>query len=308
MAMPKSVYAICGGLGLLIFVISMSVSYSTLSPLEAGVKMNTLSQSISDKFYSQGRHYIGPMHKFIVFPTILQTIEFSSSRKANAPPLKVASGGGQIMVLEVSFQFRLMTSNLTKLYKSYEQKYRGKFLSIAETELKNHAPRYSPTQFFQNRIQISDAMHTALNLRFKREFFAVVESFQLRKIEPPRAISMNIRDKLIQKERSALATQKKEAVKVRSKSDTIKATYEAKTVVVQAEAARDAKLHTEKALADAISIKLERKAKAYKRLKDALKFSNADFLKFLYIENIRTSKSTDKIIGNLDAAFFSQNL
>jgi len=294
--------------GLLAFVIGMSVSYALLSPLEAGVKMNTLSQSIDPKFYSQGRHYIGPMHKFIKYPTTLQTIEFSRRSGSDAPPLKVASGGGQLMVLEISFQFRLMTSQLSQLYKAYEQKYRGKFMSIAETELKNHAPRYSPTQFFENRIQIAETMHTVLNQRFKADFFASVEHFQLMGISPPVTISNNIREKLIQRERGLLAIQEKQAVDVRAKSDTIKAEWISKTVIVNATADRDAKFLTEKAHANSVALILKRKAESYNKLKTQLKFSNADFLKFLYIENIRTAQAPDKIVSNLDTAFFSQQL
>lgn len=294
--------------GLLAYIIGMSISYSLLSPLEAGVKMNTLSQSIDDKFYSQGRHYIGPLHKFIVYPTTLQTIEFSKGINANANLLKVQSKGGQSMILEVSFQYRLMTSKLSNLYKSYEQKYEGKFISIAEAAIKNTGTKYTPTQYFTNRRQISQAMHTVLNLRFRSEFFTVVEHFQLRNVEPPSSISKNIRDKLIQRERGLLAVEEKNAIEIRAKSETIKTEYDKNKTVVNALADFEAKKLTEDANAKAIKIVLESKAEAYNKIKTALSFDNTDFLKFLYIENIRTSKSPDKIVSNLDSALFTQTL
>lgn len=294
--------------GLLAFIIGMSISYSILSPLEAGVKMNTLSQSIDDKFFSQGRHYIGPLHKFIRYPTTLQTIEFGKGADANAPILRVQSKGGQTMQLEVSFQYRLMTSKLAQLYKSYELKYQGKFLSIAEAAIKNQGTKYSPTEYFTNRMQISEAIHTVLNLRFRDEFFAVVEHFQLRNVEPPKSISKNIRDKLIQRERGLLAIEEKKAVEVRAKSETIKSEYTRNQTIVNVEADYQASLLTEKANADAIAVVLTAKAQAYKNLKTNLGFTNSHFLNFLYIENIRTSKSPDKIVSNLDSALFTQSL
>jgi len=291
---------------ILAFIIGMSTSYATLGPLEAGVLKNTLSQKISSETYVQGRYYIGPMHTFIVFPTTLQTIEFSRNEMADKPPLKISMKGGQNMLLEISFQYRLMPSKLDTLYKNFEVKYADKYVSIAQTQLNNYAVKWTPTQYFQNRIQIGEGMHTVLNTEFKKGYFAVIEHFQFRNIQPPNSISFNIRDKLIQKERGLLAEEKKKAIDIRAQSATIQTTYRSRALIVNSTADKDAQLTREDAKATAIAIKLGRKAEAYKRLKIGLSFNNSDFLKFLYIENIRTARSPDKIVSNLDSAFFSQ--
>jgi len=303
----KYIACCCGVFPVLLYIILMAMSYKVLSPLESGVKKNTISNAISDKLFSSGRHYVNPTHTFIIFPTTLQTIEFSYDEDADAPPLKIPTEGGQIIIVELSFQYRLMTSKLAQLYKSYEVKFKSKYISIARGSLQIHGANFPVTQWYQNRIQIGQSMHSYLNELLQREYFCSIEHFQLRNIKPPFTINKNILQKAVSQEATNLEREKKEAKKTRAQAQTLVAEYTKEERIVNATADYKAKVITNSANALSIKITLEKKASAYKQLKDSLNFTNSEFLRYKYINVIRNAKSPDKIISNMDSAFFSQN-
>jgi len=78
--------------------------------------------------------------------------------------------------------------------------------------------------------------------------------------------------------------------------------------IVNATAKYEAKLITNNANAQAIKVTLKKKASAYRQLKDRMGFNNAEFLNFLYTDVLRTAKGTDRIISNMNGAFFSQSI
>jgi len=286
----------------------MGLSYRILSPLEAGVKKHTITNTITDKLFSSGRHYVDPFHIFIIFPTTLQTIEFGRGINADAQPLRIPSEGGQIIEVELSFQYRLMTSQLTELYKQYETKYKTKYVSIAKGELQIVGAKFTMTEWYQNRIQIGQAMHSHINEIYQNNVSASVVHFQLRNIIPPKTINRNILQKVVQQEATNLERERKEAKKTRAQALTLVANYGKDERIVNATAKYEAKLITNNANAQAIKVTLKKKASAYRQLKDRMGFNNAEFLNFLYTDVLRTAKGTDRIISNMNGAFFSQSI
>jgi len=292
---------------LLLYIILMAMSYKVLTPLEGGVMKNTLSNDISDKLFSSGRHYIDPVHTFITFPTTLQTIDFGHSEDADSPPLKIPTEGGQIIQVELSFQYRLMASNLTELYKQYEVKYKKKYVSIAKGRLQILGADFTITQWYQNRIEIGLAMHSALNKVLQDDYFASVVHFQLRNVQLPITINRNVLQKAVSQESANLEKERKEAKKIRAQAQTQVSEFVKEERIVNATAEYEAKVITNNANAQAIKITLDKKAFAYKELKDRFGFTNSEFLRYQYTNVIRNAKSPDRIINNMNSALFSQN-
>lgn len=288
-----------------LIVIFLIMAHKTLTPLEAGVRKNWLSKAINaeDEPYTAGRHGIGPLYQFIKYPSTLQTIEFADDAE-DGPVVTVFTKGGQSAKLEVSFQYRLMLSNLIPLYSKYEQNYHSALVTTASTAIREIATQYNTTEYFVDRQAITAVMHQAVNVRLQ-EYFAVVEHFQLRNIDIPRETEATILNKLTKAQgvREAAAIQTGTLVRERTDLEVSRYTEEAK--IEQAKAAKGASIITNQANADAISIAINATSNAYKMLKDSLEFTNDQLIRYLYLEQIRSASGSDRIAVNVDAGLFS---
>lgn len=73
------VFCIVSGLGVILLLISMD----SLEPLTVGITYNKFNKKIGEETYESGRYLIGPFMNFIVYPSNLITVEFSSHKNAN---------------------------------------------------------------------------------------------------------------------------------------------------------------------------------------------------------------------------------
>jgi hypothetical protein len=63
------ILGILGGIGVLLLVILLPLSYKSLEPNEVGLDYDTVNYRIDDtKLYEEGRHYVGVGHDFKIFP------------------------------------------------------------------------------------------------------------------------------------------------------------------------------------------------------------------------------------------------
>jgi hypothetical protein len=66
-------------LGLMIFF-----SYSSLESTEYGLDYSRITKSLDSSVYSSGYHYLGFMHKFIKYPSTVQSMEFNSDSTSSS--------------------------------------------------------------------------------------------------------------------------------------------------------------------------------------------------------------------------------
>lgn len=285
-------------------------SFQTLHPLNAGLKLNTISQTIdTSQVYTGGRYFLGLGNKFITYPIGLETIEFSSGRDfpADAPALSASTSEGQAVTLEVSFQYRLITGKLADLYKKYERNYKSKFVTLAENALKNTVSRrFTTTDYFERRKAIGEVMHAAVNDALRKEY-AVVEYFQLRNVIPPSATDSSILLKLIKQQQVLTASVVQNSSIVRSNTGVIEANAQQQVQITTAKADKTAKIALAEAYATAIGIRLNATAEAYLALKSNLTLSNTQLLRYLFYDYMRTLPAGTKVAVDVDSALVNVN-
>jgi len=309
--------ATCGGVSLFIaLIISVSLygaSFETLGPLEAGLTLNTLTQTIStDKIYTSGRYFLGLTNNFLTYPTTLQSVQFSDSG-GDGPALSAITKEGQSIILEVSFQFRVRVASIGLLYRKYVQNYKSRYINVAESLLKNVVSgRYSASDYFTNRRAIADVMHSALNAELYTNHYSAVEHFQLRKFSfkastttGVAAADTSILTKLIKEQNVQTAAVNQNSTLVRKQTAVIQSQAANDVTVINAQAASASKIIVQEAYAQGIGISLNATAQAYKILKERLGYSSPELLYHLFLENVRSLASPSKLVVDVDSALLS---
>lgn len=68
---------------LCLLVILLLLSMDSLEPLQYGLTYNKFNKFVGSEVFESGRYLIGPFKSFIVYPSNLITVEFSTNRNAN---------------------------------------------------------------------------------------------------------------------------------------------------------------------------------------------------------------------------------
>jgi hypothetical protein len=301
---------VCVGVSvLLIIIILFSASFARLDPLNAGLVKNNFQGTVNlDEIYTSGRYFLGIGKGFVRYPAHLQKLEFSDAG-GDAPSLRVASqsASGDVQgttTLELSFQYRLMLDKLGNIYDQFQTRYASKYLSVAESTLKNIASqRFSVTDYFENRVAVGEVFHAALNLAYNEQF-AYVELFQLKNIQPPDATEQRVVDTLVTQEQQNLAEQQKLADLVRNSTNNLLIRTESVIEnTIKAQADSTAEIIKSQGRADYIRDVIAAYGDAYVIMKEELNFTNSDILTHMYYENIRAMKDPSSImIGSVDSA------
>ena len=64
------------------------MSFSSLPVNTYGLDYSPITKTINENVYTSGYHFIGFMHKFISYPSTMQTFEFSKSETKNREPIE----------------------------------------------------------------------------------------------------------------------------------------------------------------------------------------------------------------------------
>jgi len=291
---------------LIVGIILLGVSFSTLSPLEAGLKVNAVSPQLEgNTVYTAGRYCIGFMNRFIRYPTTLGLIEFSNYSDADGGVISCQTSGGQTVTLEISLQYRLVISQMVALYSNYALNYHTAFVTVVQTEIRNIATNYDNTdEFFTNRQSIALAMHAALNVRM-RDYYAVVEYFQLRNIDIKSSTEAQILSKITKAQQVKTALANQIGVNTRAETAVIQSNYSNTAVIAVAVARTAAAYVTNKAYADSIVVGINASATAYRQLKEKLNFTNANLIRYLYLQTIQDLDSSSQLAVGTPSALFS---
>jgi len=291
---------------LIVLIILLGTSFSTLSPLEAGLKVNAISPSLEGtKVYTAGRYCLGFMYKFIRYPTTLKTIEWSTGASADGPPMIAQTSGGQTVTLEISFQYRLIVSELLNLYSNYAMTYHTAFVTVAQTEIRSLITKYDSTDyFFSQRESVALAIHAALNTRM-RDYYAVVEHFQLRNIDIRSSTEQQILSKLTKAQEVKTAVALQNGVSIRAVTEVIKSNYSNQALISVAKAKTEAAYITNGAYAESIGVGINASANAYRLLKETLNFTNTDLIRYLYLEAMQSLDGSSKLTVGTPTALFT---
>ena len=75
-------------------------SFASLDAYEYGLDYSSITKTVDQTVYGPGYHFLGFGHSFIVYPSTVQNMEFSTEVNADRPPIQSRTQDG----LEISFK------------------------------------------------------------------------------------------------------------------------------------------------------------------------------------------------------------
>jgi regulator of protease activity HflC (stomatin/prohibitin superfamily) len=178
--------------------------------------------------YRNGRQRPGWGFKKHVFPAPMQTIVYKSG-SPHGIVLAFADNGLEFEV-ECSFDFWIVFENLYVMYDKYRMNYMIQISSVGLRALKNVAPRFSLTEYIQNRTLIHREMYTYL----KRDVESICGNvtcvtipnsahFQLRRVHVPSAIHETWSTTSIQSQINARQEYERQTILVEKETERLQA-------------------------------------------------------------------------------------
>jgi hypothetical protein len=143
-----------------------------------------------------GRHWPGIQGKAVTYPRFDGTIEYTKSTSSS---ISVRVNDGQIVELDLSFQYALKKEDLMAIYNEYKSSslFVSALKQLARSSLRDRAANRTSQQFFTDRTAIEADMRAQLSA-LARERDATITGFQIRRVYVPDTLN----DRLIQIEMS----------------------------------------------------------------------------------------------------------
>lgn len=276
------------GLVYFVAVIIFGTSFDTLTPLELGLKYNTISKVIAlDAVYENGRYLLGVGQSFKRFPATLQTVEFSKSKQRDEPPLTVVIQSSTVQ-LECAFQYKLVPSRIgseSGLYRKYSQGYHQLFVRTAKAAILQAVNDTKVEDFYNRRPAIRASIHNRIRARFIEEGgYVSIPSFQLLYVDIPLSKEKLIVQTEIKKEEQNTEAKKRAKKLIDAESGVVlnAATVQVKqlkdTQLAQANVIKNT------AVAKAKEVTIDMEQAVFKTYKAKLGLNNKQLLRFLWLK------------------------
>lgn len=247
---------------------------------EYGLVMNWVTKKIGDQVYHGGTHLIGFWNTFIVFPAIVQTIEFSERPWMHtSPALHTRTKEGLGLHLSISFQYKLNPDEIPKLYALTNLNYEGLFTRIARDQLLEAASEYEGPHYWQERRTIGDHMRRLVDEQL-RESYASLWGLQLLVIDLPDQYEMSITMTQVQTQMTKTRANEQVAAGIRADTEVMNADYGRQIKIVQAGADADYELTTKLSQAEAAKRRIKAEAEALGMIRKQLKLSPAGAVEY----------------------------
>lgn len=218
-------------------------SWDIVFPTEIGIDFSLISYTLG-RTYPPGRHFLGLGHRFIHFPTKLNTIDFTNQQTdfTRGAPLRSRTSDGLEVQLEVSFQYKLKSdynathSEVELLYRKYGEKYEDVFVLAAIETVTREATKHNASTFFSQRVFVGDRMQERMTQDFNDNYFANIEFFQLRSVSLPTRFEEEIQNTEVQKQDISKAEAERGHQEISGQALVAVAVEDAKSIGLQAEA------------------------------------------------------------------------
>lgn len=170
----------------LLLVIPMVFTWSSRVPSNNNAVIVFHDGSIASKAAGPGRRFHGPSGKAVLFPRFDGTIEY-----AGEDPVLVRVEDGQIVSIDLSFQYYLPKQNLVNIYRLHKESFGTTLRQLARAILRDEAAKYRSTAFFSNRTQIAAEMRRRMENEGQQRQIEIT-GFQIRGVTLPARLVDNL--------------------------------------------------------------------------------------------------------------------
>jgi regulator of protease activity HflC (stomatin/prohibitin superfamily) len=272
----------CGFVCLVLIGIFCLCSLGAVAPLQYGIKYNSFNKAAqTDNIYPPGRYFIFPWNNFLLFPSSVQTIEFTNEvalavNGIRYEPLHTRTKEGLGLHLQVSLQYRLNREHLGKLYQEFNMNYAQVFISSLRDVLIKAASEYEAAELWSDRGTVGDKMQNLVDRELKN-MYAECWGLQLMVIDLPDLFEGSIVHTQVQKQSVRTRQNEQMSARIHAETTVIKAEFDRKVKVLMAEGhanytftTKQAEAHAQQARIDAESDVLAQVQKSLKLDADGL--------------------------------------
>eukprot|EP00928_Gymnodinium_smaydae_P044286 TRINITY_DN2954_c0_g1_i3.p1 TRINITY_DN2954_c0_g1~~TRINITY_DN2954_c0_g1_i3.p1 ORF type:complete len:342 (-),score=82.40 TRINITY_DN2954_c0_g1_i3:240-1265(-) len=282
---------------------------TSVSPLQYGLLKSSLSGAIGDVPVQGGLHLVAPWQSYVLFPATRITMQWSNSYSSDRPQVSTRTGadpndpdsGGQPIGISCAVQVSLKKDMLKRMfinlggYFAAQQRY----ILLAGNVVSNTAQKFTPQDFWQERHKIATAMRDRISEVLEPQG-AIVDSFEIMKVDFAKAFEDSITSVQVAEQQKVVNEYNQKVQQVEQQINVLNSENEAAIATINARANRVSKEMMGNATKKAFIMKQEAKAKAYKKLQDALEFSPTQMAEYIKIRSLMSQSSAGgKVIVNV---------
>lgn len=306
----------------IIAVSCFSASFLTLQPNEAGILMNSITNTIDrTRVYTGGRYYVGMFKKFIVFPLYATTLDL--------PPLSITTGAselsggqtgssGQTLTINISIQYRLQNTaeggEIVEIYNDYNgniARLTSAIVSISQAEVQKICSKIPPEAFFGQKtsfdmdggsrdsvdLAIVKGLRSALNVTRVN-----IENVFVKEIDFANANYISaVENVVVSRQKTITQSVIAEQQSLTVNQDSFRVQAEAYVAKVIASANGYASETTAKATGESFTMVTNAQQTAFAKIAGNLGLNPSQLLQYLYLQSLKAKALTSKFVAGFGA-------
>lgn len=252
----------CCFCSLIVLAVLAVLSLDAVPPLFVGIKYNSFNKMAeTDVVFKPGRYFVGPFKKFLLFPSSAQTIEFSNMAKIRPSglrfePLHTRTKEGLGLHIQVSVQYRLIATDVGKLYNEFNTNYESVFISSLRDTLIKAASEFDSTSLWVDRQEFGNAMQKMVDTSLHSKY-ADCWGLQVMVIDLPDTYEHSIVLTQVQNQMMQTRSQEQIAIQIKAQTSVIEAEYAKQSKVIRAKGLANYTVITKTAAAEASQNKID---------------------------------------------------
>jgi hypothetical protein len=294
-------------------IVMLAVSFSQLHATQYGLDYDHIFETVSDKVYTGGLHFLGVGHSFIKFPNTVQSVVYS---QAEHDLLHARTSDGLPLILGVSFQYRLVEKQIHEMYMAYKDAHPKIVFNTGRHLCSNVAANFTAYEFFNNKQGIAKEMQLYVNKYLSGNLYCFVDAFQINTVHLPKDFEMAIQESLNTKQNITRTKKMVENIKVKLATEVLVAHKNAQSTIATARGKASAVLQESYAKANMTKQTVTAASKGYLMVKDDLKLktqtgSNAksEMVSYMYSDALSNPamSSSQFLVGAAPGTYINAN-
>jgi len=300
MSEKTALLSCCGGVVFLAAVIMLACCWDTVEPTEYGIIYNTLTKKLSgNSTYEGGRYFVGLTAKFITFPSVYISMEFSENEGAAYPPLVTRTKEGLDLTLSISFQAELVRDEIPDLYYLTNGYYENTFSKVAKDIIFQVAGQFEAQSYWLRRQAIADEIRVQLNAGM-RSAHATIPQIQVLKIVLPSSYEQSIVDTQVEVQKRTTKEYERQATLIRESINIDISEANREIQVINATAKARAYEINQNAVATQLEKTISIETDIYQQTSQKLNFTNSELNQYIYY--VSTMGKNYTLLSNIQNA------
>jgi regulator of protease activity HflC (stomatin/prohibitin superfamily) len=276
-------------------IVVLSLSFASLEQLDYGLNYNAITLQIEEEVYqTAGLYFLGVGHYFIKYPRVIQTIEFVAEENDR---LQTRTSDGLPVSLSVSFQYRYDSARLRDLYLNFKQQELEVYENTAKAVIANVATNFSAYTFFNDKQGIAVAMQVQLTDIFYTQLYAMIDAFQITRVELPAEFQNAILSSIEAKQNITRTERYKENMLVTYQTQVLIANQTARQTIALARGTASQRVQQAEAVATVTEQKVYAEMYAYGNLSQTVNLNESDILDYMWWEEQISNKGKEYLVG-----------